>query len=131
MVVSDTTRAQAKRDKAPVTEASIPPEVVDASKISQADPGPVDRPPVRPEAYVTVDALKNFVSTLTDVIMQQASEQVKKVMEAASSARPPFPGFEYVPTEACGPSCRRDPVASPYRGERMQEAPHVGRDRWS
>ncbi|KAJ8423201.1 LOW QUALITY PROTEIN: hypothetical protein Cgig2_015224 [Carnegiea gigantea] len=70
-----------------------------------------------PEAYVTVDALKNFMSTMTDVIMQQVSEQVKKAME--------------VPTEGCEPSCRRDPAASLWHGERVQEAPCIAGDRWS
>jgi len=59
--------------------------------------------------------------------MQQVSEQVKKAVKAASSARP-FPRFEYVPTEGWEPFCRRDPVASPYHGERVQEALHVNRD---
>ena len=35
-----------------------------------------------------MDALKNFMPTMTDTIMQQLSEQVKKAMEATSSTRP-------------------------------------------
>jgi len=108
MVVSDATWAQARRDKAPITEAPIPPKAMDASESSRADPGLVDQPSVRSEAYVTVDALKNFMLTMTDVIMQQVSEQVKKAMEVASSAR-----------QGCEPSRRRDPVPSPRRDERM------------
>ncbi|KAJ8433717.1 LOW QUALITY PROTEIN: hypothetical protein Cgig2_004346 [Carnegiea gigantea] len=44
-----------------------------------------------------VDALKNFMSTMTDTIMQQVTEQVKKVVETTSSARH-LPHFDYVPT---------------------------------
>jgi len=47
---------------------------VDASESSRADPRPLDQHPARQEAYVTVDALKNLMSTMTDVIMQQVSE---------------------------------------------------------
>jgi len=74
MAVSDTTRAGARRDKAPITEASIPPEAMDASESSRVDPRQVVQPPARQEAFVMVDALKNFMFTMTDVIMQQVSE---------------------------------------------------------
>jgi len=77
-----------------------------------------------------VDALKNFMSTMTDAIMQQVSKQVKKAMEAASSARPLL-HFEYVPAMSCQPSRRRDPVASPRCNERVQEASRVDGDRQS
>ena len=97
---------------------------------SQVDPSPVVQPPVRQEAYITVDALKNFMSTMTVTIMQQVCEQVKKAVEAVSTARP-LPRFEYVPTGGCEPSRRRDPVTSPRRNERVQEAPHGGGDRQS
>ncbi|KAJ8443840.1 LOW QUALITY PROTEIN: hypothetical protein Cgig2_010304 [Carnegiea gigantea] len=43
-----------------------------------------------------VDALKNFMSTMTDAITWQVFEQVKKVMEVANSARP-LPHFDYLP----------------------------------
>jgi len=52
------------------------------------------------ETYVTVNALKNFMSTMTDTIMQQVSEQVKKAMEAATFRRP-LPHFDYVPNVSC------------------------------
>ncbi|KAJ8432948.1 hypothetical protein Cgig2_020578 [Carnegiea gigantea] len=42
------------------------------------------------------------MSTMTDAIMQQVSEQVKKVVEATSSARP-LPHFEHVPTRDASP----------------------------
>ncbi|KAJ8440228.1 hypothetical protein Cgig2_023993 [Carnegiea gigantea] len=87
-------------------------------------------PLVRQEVYVTVDALKNFMSTMTDAIKQQVSEQVKKAAEAARLARP-FPCFEYVPTGGCKPSCRCDPATSPRRSERVQEAPLGGGDQRS
>jgi len=130
MVVSDTMRARAKRDKVPDSKAPIPPEVVDASESSRADPRPVDQPPARQEAYVTVDALNNFMSTMTDAIIQQVSGQVKNAEEAASSTRP-LPHFEYVPTGGCESSRRCNLAASPRRNERMQEAPHINKDRWS
>jgi len=41
---------------------------VDASESSWADPRPIDQPLARQEAYITVDALKNFMSTMTDAI---------------------------------------------------------------
>lgn len=49
-----------------------------------------------------MDALKNFMSTMTDTIMQQVSEQVKKALEAASYARP-LPRFDYMPSTAASP----------------------------
>ncbi|KAJ8433819.1 hypothetical protein Cgig2_017889 [Carnegiea gigantea] len=64
---------------------------------------------------------------MMNAIIQQVSEQVKKAVEAASSARP-LPHFEFVPTGGCEPSRRCDLMASPRRNERMQEAPHVNGD---
>ncbi|KAJ8438999.1 hypothetical protein Cgig2_012995 [Carnegiea gigantea] len=75
-----------------------------------------------------MDDLKNFMSTMKDAIMQQVSEQVKKVVEAASSVRP-LPRFEYVPTIGCEPSHRHDPVVSLRHSERMREAPYLNGDR--
>jgi len=49
-----------------------------------------------------VDALNNFMSTMTDAVIQQVSKQVKKAVEAASSARP-LPHFEYAPTGDTSP----------------------------
>ena len=74
MDVSDTTWARARRDKEPIAKTLVPHEAVDAVESSRANPSPVDQPPVRHEAYVTVHALKNFISTMTDAIMQQVSE---------------------------------------------------------
>ncbi|KAJ8430135.1 hypothetical protein Cgig2_011079 [Carnegiea gigantea] len=67
---------------------------------------------------------------MTSAIMQQVSEKVKKTVEATSSVRP-LPRFEYVPTMGCKPSHRCDPMVSPRRSERMQEAPHTSEYRRS
>ncbi|KAJ8444407.1 hypothetical protein Cgig2_026611 [Carnegiea gigantea] len=65
------------------------------------------------------------MSTITDAIMQQVSEQVKKAVEAVSSASP-LPRFEYVPTVGCEPPRRHEPETSPRR-----KAPHANGDRQS
>ncbi|KAJ8420958.1 hypothetical protein Cgig2_001994 [Carnegiea gigantea] len=49
--------------------------------------------------------LKNLISTMTNTVMQQVTEQVK----AANSARP-LPTFDYVPTLVYKPSHRHAPV---------------------
>ena len=105
MVVSKATRARAWRDKALATEAPTPPETHDSSKSCRADPCSIGQHPSKREGYVTVDAIKNSMSTMTNTIMQQVSEQVKKAMKAASLARP-IPHFDYVPTKGCEPSRR-------------------------
>jgi len=127
MVISDATRARARRDKAPVVEAPAPHEVVDVSESSRAYLDPVDQPSVRQEAYVTVDALKNFMSTMTDTTTRQVSEQVKKAVEAASLVMP-LPRFEHMPIGGCEPSRRHDPPTSPCCSERIQEDPYGGGD---
>ena len=71
-----------------------------------------------------IDALKNFMSTMTDTIIQQASEQGKKAVVAMSPARP-LSRFEY------GPSHRHTPVVSHHHSEGMREAPHANRNRQS
>ncbi|KAJ8435163.1 hypothetical protein Cgig2_007784 [Carnegiea gigantea] len=77
-----------------------------------------------------VDAFKNFMSAMTDTIMQQVSKQVQTAVEAVSTARP-LPHFEYVPTTGCEPSLRHDPMVSHRHSEGMREAPHVNRDKRS
>ena len=74
MVVSEATRARTRRDKAFVMEATIPLEATNVSGSSQADPRPVDQNPPKQEAYVMVHALKNFMSTMADAIIQQVSK---------------------------------------------------------
>ncbi|KAJ8430913.1 LOW QUALITY PROTEIN: hypothetical protein Cgig2_015395 [Carnegiea gigantea] len=44
-----------------------------------------------------VDALKNLMSTMTDSITRQVSEQVKRVIKATNLARP-LPHCDYIPT---------------------------------
>ncbi|KAJ8437287.1 hypothetical protein Cgig2_006391 [Carnegiea gigantea] len=58
---------------------------------------------------------------MTDTIMSQVFEQVKKAVEAANSARP-LPYFDYMPTTGCEPSHRDAPVAS---HRHSKGAPHV------
>jgi len=67
-------RAWAKREKAPIVEAPVPHEAVDALKSSHAYPDLIDQPPTKQEAYVTMDALKNFMSSMTGAITQQVSK---------------------------------------------------------
>ncbi|KAJ8434593.1 hypothetical protein Cgig2_025019 [Carnegiea gigantea] len=66
-----------------------------------------------------VDTLKNFMSSMTDTIKQQVSEQVKKAVEATSSVRP-LPRFEFVPLHA--------PMVSHHHSEGMKEATHADRN---
>jgi len=73
------------------------------------------------EAYVTVDALKNFMSVMTDTITRQVSEHVRRAMEAANSARP-LPHFGYVPAPSCKPSHRLVLVSSFCYTEKEREA---------
>jgi len=74
IVASEATRALARRDKAPAMEAPTPLEVQGASKSFRADPRSVGQHLTKREAYVMVDGLKNFMSTVTDTFMQQVSE---------------------------------------------------------
>ncbi|KAJ8450531.1 hypothetical protein Cgig2_020168 [Carnegiea gigantea] len=64
-----------------------------------------------------VDALKNFMSTMTDTITCQVAEQVKRAIEAANSARPP-PYLDYIPTLGGEPSHRPERIQSPHYTER-------------
>jgi len=86
MVVSDAKQARAIRDQAPIVGALVPHEAMDTTESSRTDPDPVDQPPV----------------TMTDAIKQQVSKQVKKVAEAARSARP-FPVLNMFPPEDASP----------------------------
>ena len=80
MVVSEATRARTRRDKALAVNTPVPPEVQDALESSWANPR-ADRlfPPER-EVFVTMDALKNFLTTMMDAISRQVSEQVRRAM---------------------------------------------------
>ena len=69
MAVSDVTHAHSRRDKALSTDALVAAEVQDASESSRANPRSVGQWPPEREAYITVDALKNFMTTMTDTIL--------------------------------------------------------------
>jgi len=45
-------------------------KVHDASKSLRGTPQSVEQWPLEKEAYVTVDALKNFMTTMTDIMLQ-------------------------------------------------------------
>jgi len=122
MVVSEVMRAQTRRDKAPAMEVPAPPKAEDASESSREDPRSIGQYPAGREAYVMVDALKNFMSTMTNTLMQQVLEYVKKAVEAASSAKPLL-CFEYVPTVAYEPSHRHAPVVSRRHSDGDQRGP--------
>ena len=79
------------------------PEVQDTLESSTANPGLVDQWPPEQEAYVIVDVLKNFMTTINETILQQLHQQVKKTTEAMTFMRL-FPAFDYVPTAGCKPS---------------------------
>jgi len=80
-----------------MTDALAAPKVQDASENSPVDHRSISQRPPKREAYVTMDALKNFITTMTDTILKQVTKQVKKIIEAMSSIRP-LPTFDYVST---------------------------------
>jgi len=121
MVVSDVARACSRRDKTPMNDVPAAPKVDDASESSQHSPSTWQRPPEW-EAYIIVDVLKNFMATMTDTILQQVIEKVKKsTMESVSSMRPQ-PAFDYVPTAGYEPSHRCAPAESLRRSDEVREA---------
>ncbi|KAJ8424932.1 LOW QUALITY PROTEIN: hypothetical protein Cgig2_027945 [Carnegiea gigantea] len=61
------------------------------------------------------------MSVITEAIKWQVSEEVKRAMEAANSARP-LPHFGYVPTAGCEPSHRQVRIPSSHSAEREREA---------
>jgi len=67
MVISEVTRTRIRRDKAPAVNISALPKVHDASESLQANPQAVSPSPHEREPYITVDTLKNFMSTMMDV----------------------------------------------------------------
>ncbi|KAJ8444582.1 LOW QUALITY PROTEIN: hypothetical protein Cgig2_013861 [Carnegiea gigantea] len=71
-----------------------------------------------------MDALKNFMTTMTDPLLSQVAKQVKKTMEAAISVRP-LSVFDYEPTWHCESSSRRHPLEQPryHRMQRTQKGP--------
>ncbi|KAJ8437735.1 hypothetical protein Cgig2_001082 [Carnegiea gigantea] len=75
MVVSNATRAQSRRDKNPMVDVSEAHEVQDGSESSRATPHSVEKPPPKKEAYVAINALKNFMTTMIDALLQQVAER--------------------------------------------------------
>lgn len=104
MVVSDTMHAHFKGDKALVTDAPMAPEVEDASESSRPNPCSISQQPPEQKVYVTVDALKNFITTMIDTILQQVTEQVKKTMEIVSFMKPALPSTMYLPQDVSRPT---------------------------
>ncbi|KAJ8423700.1 hypothetical protein Cgig2_003384 [Carnegiea gigantea] len=66
---------------------------------------------------------------MTDAITRQVSEQVKRVMKAANSARP-LPHFNYIPTHVVEPSHRLERVPSPRYSERERAVSRLNRSVW-
>ncbi|KAJ8421028.1 hypothetical protein Cgig2_015469 [Carnegiea gigantea] len=73
------------------------------------------------------DALENFMSTMIGTIMQQVTEQVKKVMVAARFARP-LPHLDYMPTVGWEPFHRHIPIASRHHSDEGREAAYPNRN---
>jgi len=74
MVVSEATRARTWKDKTPTVNTSAPPEVQDASERSRANPRLANPHIPEREAHVIVNALKHFMTVMTDTITQRVSE---------------------------------------------------------
>ncbi|KAJ8438791.1 hypothetical protein Cgig2_023825 [Carnegiea gigantea] len=64
------------------------------------------------------------MSTITDTITRQVSEQVKRAMEAANSTKP-FLHFDYVSTNGCKPSHQQERVPSLRYTEWERESGHT------
>ena len=127
IVLSEATGARTRKDKAPAVNASTPPGVRDTSESSLVNPRSTSPHHPQQEAYVTVDALKNFMSTMTDTIMRQVSKQVQRAMQAANWVRP-LPHFDYVPTTTCTPSHWLTRVSSPRHTDRDCKASQSNRN---
>lgn len=91
MVVSDATRARARRENAPAVGPSAPLAVEDASESSRAGPRPVGVLQREPPTYVTVDALQGLMSTMADAIMRQVTEQVQRALGMNDARNLPNP----------------------------------------
>jgi len=127
MVVSEAALAWTRRDKAPAADTSVPSVVQDASESSRASPGATRTSPPEREAYVTVDALKSLIFTMADAITHQVFEQVRRAIEAASSARPP-PPFDYPLVHEGEPSHPQGGILSPRHTERSREVSRSDRN---
>jgi len=126
MVVSNATRARSRRDKVPITNISAAAEAQHTSESSRADPRSIGQR-LEYEAYVMLDALKNFMTIMTDTILQQVTEQVRTTMEVVNSMRL-LPTFDYEPTVGCKPSYRRAPMGSLCQSDEGREITLPGRN---
>ena len=68
--------------------------VQDASESYRATPDSIEQKPREREAYVTMDGMKNFMTLMTDILLQQVAKHVKKAMEVMSSMRPFVSDYE-------------------------------------
>ncbi|KAJ8439298.1 hypothetical protein Cgig2_006434 [Carnegiea gigantea] len=64
---------------------------------------------------------------MTDTIMQQVTEKVRKAIEDASSARP-LPTFNYMPTMHCESAHRHAFIGCPRRSDEVREMAYSERD---
>jgi len=119
IVVSDAIQVWFRRDRNPIVGLPKAYEVQDASKSSRAIPHSVRQQLPEREAYITIDALKNFMTTIVDILLQQVAEQLKKTMEAASSMRL-LPVFDYEPKRGWEPSSWRDHSRSQCEGQGLR-----------
>jgi len=74
-----------------------------------------------------MDALMNFMFTMNGTFTQQVIEQVRRVIEVTTSARPTS-HFDYVPTADCEPSHRHIPIVSHHYGDEGTEAARPDRN---
>ncbi|KAJ8434637.1 hypothetical protein Cgig2_032915 [Carnegiea gigantea] len=108
--------------------------VEDASESSRASPRAARASPPECEAYVTVDTLKSLMSTMADAITRQVSEQVKRAMEVAGSAKPVYeeePSYRQEGMPSLRPvecSCE---VARSDRSDRLLPGWQGGMQRWN
>ena len=109
MVASAATRVRSKKDKVPTIEVLAARMVEDVLESSQMNLRSVGQCPLEREAYFRVDAFKNFMTSMTNNILRQVTEQVKRAMEAVNAIKP-LPTFDYVPTTECELSHRCAPL---------------------
>ena len=76
-----------------------------------------------------MDALKNFMSTMTDAITCQVLEQVKRAMEVASSTKL-LAHFDYIPTHGGEPSHRLERIPSPRYTEQERKVSRPDQSGW-
>ncbi|KAJ8442433.1 LOW QUALITY PROTEIN: hypothetical protein Cgig2_018710 [Carnegiea gigantea] len=67
------------------------------------------------------------MTTTTDTILQQVTEQVKRTMATVNSIRP-LPTFDYIPIAGCEPSHKHAPAGSLCRSN---EGDHMTKEEWA